>query len=200
MTNICCNKHTFVMTNNVFCHDKHVFVITKISLVATKLCLLLLQQKFSHDKNMFVMIFFLSQQAYFCHDKHVFCHKKNICGRSHQSCWSDQNEKISPSWSDQNEIMILTLLVLPEWDDLTLLVWPEWDNDPHHPGLSRMRQWLSPSWSILAPAELWVVLADFHHASERHCHGNRTDVSVASPPSLLSPTHTVFLEKQKMFK
>ena len=34
--NLCCNKHTFVMTKDRFCRDKHVFC-NKSKLVATKI-------------------------------------------------------------------------------------------------------------------------------------------------------------------
>ena len=68
-THVCHNKHTFVMTKDVFCHDKHMFVATKESL---------LRQNFSHNKIMFVMTkIFLSQQR-FCCDKHTFVTTKDV--------------------------------------------------------------------------------------------------------------------------
>ena len=49
-TNICCNKHN-LSWQAYFCHDKHMFVITKRSFVMTEVCL---WQKFCRYKIMFV--------------------------------------------------------------------------------------------------------------------------------------------------
>ena len=69
----CCDKHVFVMTNvslsrQNFCCNKIIFVVTNIcpekSFVATKICLL--RQKFCSNKHTFV-----TTKDVFCHDKHV---------------------------------------------------------------------------------------------------------------------------------
>ena len=44
---------TFVVTKDVFCHDRHVFVVTK--------------DVFCHDRHVFVVT-----KDVFCHDRHVF--------------------------------------------------------------------------------------------------------------------------------
>ena len=60
----CHGKHTSVVTVDVFCHDKHKFVMTKVSLS---------WQKFCRDKHTFVVT-----KATFCRDKN------DTCGSSRQ--------------------------------------------------------------------------------------------------------------------
>ena len=62
---ICHDKHTFVARKDVFCCDKHMFIMTKVSLS---------QQNFCCDKIMFVATNIrcdknMSWQACFCHNK-----------------------------------------------------------------------------------------------------------------------------------
>ena len=45
----CCNKHIFVMTKDVFCHDKHMFIVTNMCLSRQKFCGPM--KKFCRDKN-----------------------------------------------------------------------------------------------------------------------------------------------------
>ena len=49
----CHDKHVFVMTKHVFCCDKHIFVVTKV------------------HKHNFVATDFLLRQAYICRDKQL---------------------------------------------------------------------------------------------------------------------------------
>ena len=62
--NLCCIMHTFVVTKDVFCHDRHMFVLTKL-FVVTKLCLL--SQKLCHNNHTFV-----ERKEVFCLCEHVF--------------------------------------------------------------------------------------------------------------------------------
>ena len=50
--NFCCDKDTFVMTKDVFCHDKHILSRQKMCFVTTNI--FLLQQNFCCDKLIFV--------------------------------------------------------------------------------------------------------------------------------------------------
>ena len=64
-TCVCCDKHTFVTTKDVFCHknicrDKHSFVVTKV--VMTK-------HIFCRDKSILVV----TNLCHFCHDKNDAC-------------------------------------------------------------------------------------------------------------------------------
>ena len=71
----CHDKHMFVMTKHIFCRDKSMLVVTKLLLRFNILSLqnfvmtniILLWQMFCHDKQTFVMT-----KDVFCHDKHVF--------------------------------------------------------------------------------------------------------------------------------
>ena len=83
-THVCYNKHMFVMTKHVFCHDKnaccdkhakHVFVMTKLSsqqiFVATNIILL------GQNTSFVVTKVCLSQQNYVCHNKYLL--RQKVC-------------------------------------------------------------------------------------------------------------------------
>ena len=88
-TNICHDRHNFVMTKVMsrqayFCCDKHVFLASKhVFCHDTKVCLS--QQKFCCDKHVsylswqkyFDMTKVLLRQAYLCRD--MFCRDKHVC-------------------------------------------------------------------------------------------------------------------------
>ena len=80
VTNTClfCDK-TCLLSQQMFCHDKHIFVIY---LRQTNIC---------HDKHNFVTTKVMSWQAYFCCDKHMFLATKHIFCRDTKVCLSQQH-------------------------------------------------------------------------------------------------------------
>ena len=84
----------FVATKDVFCHNKQVFVATKVCLSQQNFCQLFVVTKvlsrqtyFFHNKTFIMTSILLSHQKMcfvmtnvFCCDKRVFCHDKSVCG------------------------------------------------------------------------------------------------------------------------
>ena len=63
----CHNKHVFVVTKHIFCHDKSMLAATKLLSQQNSVCcdnIFLLQQDFCDDKHTFVMT-----KDVFCRDK-----------------------------------------------------------------------------------------------------------------------------------
>ena len=66
----CCEKHVFVTTKHIFCHDKSMLVTTQLLSQQTSF---LLQQNVCHNKHTFV-----ATKDVFCHDKQVFVMTKHL--------------------------------------------------------------------------------------------------------------------------
>ena len=92
----CLDKHTFVATKDVFCHDKSTLVVAKLLSWQYSVCWgkNLLWQKFCCEKHNFF-------HGKTCHDKHtfvmtkeVFCPDKNdTCGSSRQQYFSSHSHQ-----------------------------------------------------------------------------------------------------------
>ena len=76
------NKHVFVMTKHVFCHDKSMLGVTKLLLWQNYVChdKSFIVTDICHNKHMFLVTKAFSQQAYFCWDKrHVLSWQTHVC-------------------------------------------------------------------------------------------------------------------------
>ena len=77
----CCNKHAFVTTKDVFCHNKRV-CHSKSKLVVTKL--LLQQNYFCHDEKNCLSFQSFVMTSIFCHDKRcVLSRQTHVCLNKH---------------------------------------------------------------------------------------------------------------------
>ena len=89
----CHNKHVFVVTKQLFCHDKSMFVATKLCqdkydkmFVVTNI--ILSQQNFCHGKRRVLL-----WQMCVCYNKtclwwqNICCDKNDTCGSSHHWWW-----------------------------------------------------------------------------------------------------------------
>ena len=96
---LCCDKHIFVATKDVFCRDKHMFVATSILLSRQKMLLVAAPANDSRDRHVFVATKLLSRRIFlaanitlsrpkFCYDKHTFVAKKDVFCRNKNTCLS----------------------------------------------------------------------------------------------------------------
>ena len=92
--NFCFDKHVFVMTKHIFCHNKSMLVATKLLSWQTYLChdKTGCDRYLCRDKHNFVVTKVLLWQAYFCQDKSMLVVTKllswqtvmkNICHDKH---------------------------------------------------------------------------------------------------------------------